>query len=237
MKTILFFLCLITALRAGTIAPKDWMPEARDVEIYHWPTNAPVKYRDTSLRVQTSMELPALPKDEAADDVGDPPALFSLAWDASKLSPSNGVAAGYLVFYSMAPGSLDLLATTLALTADVPAVPGTYYVAATNQYGTSPLSTGLVWPKPTTNIYTLSATVGTNAVANWPAQVWQVPNLPADQQYFCVRYTPTNGVWRASCVFSGTPYAPRDSWTPFVPWPAFQTTNQNIVLHLPKVTL
>lgn len=143
-------------------------------------------------------------------------------------SPSD-TATGYRLYRQIGTSPAQPIITTnvtSVATLDVGAC--IYYVTAFNQYGESPLSVGYAYPKPLTNVYTLSANV-----TNWPAQVWRVPNLPSPAQFFVVKYAAN----RASVVFSDSLAKPPATWSEFVVWPAFNTTRRDIVLTLGKETL
>jgi len=232
MKTHLFLAAVAVACLAS--AQDVWKATAVDEKIYHWPTNPPVRlYREVRNAVPgaegqvSGFKLPALPKAET----NEAPALLSLAWDPAPMNGSNGVAKNFLLLLSEHGELPVLVLTTNTMRADTADVPGTYFVSAINQYGESKLSAGLVYPKPSTNVYTLWVNV-----TNWLPQVWQVPNLPAAQQYFALRYTPTNGAWRVSCVFAGNRTTPMDAWQTFVPWTPFITGKTNVALDLRKET-
>lgn len=223
MRYLLAILICTCLTASAQVAPKDWMPEARDVELYHWPTNKPVQlYRE--VKAVSRDVVAAFP---TAEDPADAPEMLTLAWD-SGYQLGAGEPTGFILWLDSGNGAIRIL-TTNTLSVDVPYAEGTYYVSATNRFGMSAFSTGLTVPKPTTNVYTFSA-----SVTNWPAQVWQVQNLPAPQEWFRVRYAPTNGQWRASCVFAANRSDPPDAWQIFIPWPPFLTTNRDIALHLTK---
>lgn len=217
MKTILASLLVCLGATAG-VAPKDWLPSARDAENYHRPPAVRIQlYRDTSPSRVTTIELPP---DAALEET---PEVLTFAWDASKATPSNSVAAGYLLWMAPSSGGAPvLLLGTGGLTAQVPFSAGVYYISATNQFGASALSLGLAVPKPTTNILSFSS-----SLTNWPALSWTNKATAAMKQYFTVKYAPAN---RASVVFSPDLNAPFNTWQDFTVWPAITTTNRNIQL-------
>lgn len=221
------------------IAPKPWLPSAVDREAYHWPTNRSeivakasgkpatnARGAATNLQRATSsgIEFPnsALRTPNSALEDEEPEAV-TLAWDPG-YQLGAGDPTGYILWLDTGNGAARLL-TTNATMAEVPPTAGTYYVAATNRFGISAWSLGLVYPKPVTNIFILSS-----SITNWPALASTNQATKAWQQWFDVRYMP-NG--KAVVVFSSNLLTPMDSWAVFEPWPP--VTNRNIKLAFRKV--
>lgn len=241
MKTAMLFILISAGILTAQVAPKSLMPFARDQLTYHWPTNTPVKLYQrvespAPLAAKTG-DLPPFPTAALSEDTDTDTVAFT--WDVVLYTTNgttvttNGTPQGFIIFCDSPTGKVQVASTDLIEVA-VPALPGVYYVMATNKFGLSALSKPLVYPKPVTNILTF----GSDA-PEWPVMKWTNKPTAAAQQFYRVLYELfPSGTNKARVVFSSDANAPltTNNWQAFTPWPPITTVRRNIKLYWNKET-
>lgn len=211
------------------IAPKEWLPEARDAAQYDWATNRtdlrfakPSVIHTATLRSASLIELPSLT--EAVTPIA-PPDLMTLAWDAPKAAISYRLYTNGAIF-------LNSISANQVTFDDMPA---RYQVSAISIGGLeSAKSLALVYPKPTTNIM-----IWSSSIPEW-SRSWTNQATAQAHQFFRVLYEVLpSGTNRASVVYASEATAPTDTnhWQTFTLFPSINTTDRNIELYWRQETL